>query len=243
MSLAEFNENAKTKFMQGIAAAADVEPSKVEITSIEAVSRRQAKGIRVGVAVAAKNAEAATFVVGKLTAENINLELVQLGMPKAQVISSPFIAKPIAKPAPGSTPRAPPSSLPSKESVGQRSQDQRPIIIGLAAGFGVLFILVMIWLAVRYLLPSARTGKLAVGGTDRLSDLEQRLMHGKAPSSSADVNEPGSISQRACDKSLTEEQMKRERTKENEAQGADPSWENRYVCLILVEIHRIDFHF
>ena len=232
MSLEEFNEDAQTNFLQGIAAAAGVVPSKVEITGIEAVRRRRsllAGSIKVGVAVTAENAEAAASVAGKLTAENINSELVQLGLPEAQVIESPTIESPIIAPPPGSTPGAPPPSVPSGGGVEQQSGNRGPIIIGIAVGLGVVVTIVMVGIAVRYLLPSARQKKFTLGGSDRLSELEQRFML-DTPGSSEDADEPGSIFQRAFDKSAAQKSIARQQTKEDEAHEAEPSWEKRYAC-------------
>lgn len=227
LSLEEFNDDAQAKFVQGIAAAAQVDPSKVEILGVQAARRRRSllAGIIVDVAVAAENSNAASSLIGSLSPENINAELTKLGLPEAQILESPAVpgGASIVAPVPKSSPQP---SLPDEPA----SKDQSAIIIGVAVALGMVVVIVTGWIAVRFFLPSAgKKGKFALGGP--LSEIEQRLML-DAPDSSADTGERNSkgFMQKIAPLSPDEHQSSLIEKKAKKSEGpADPqpSWETR----------------
>jgi len=76
ISIDDFDDSAQRNFIDGIAAAGGVDPSNVEILSIEPARRRA--GIKVDVAVAGANPE-------NLSADNIKHELIARGFPEVTV--------------------------------------------------------------------------------------------------------------------------------------------------------------
>ena len=93
--------------------------------------------------------------------------------------------------------------------------DQRPLIIGVATALGMIVILVMAWLASKFLLPSARKKDQ----DSHPSDLERRFMLDNSGQSEG----PGSIFQKAFDKHPVDSSKK----KGQDTALSQPSWENR----------------
>jgi len=93
MAKAAFDDAKKTAFKQSIANAAGVSLLKVSITNIASITtnrrRLLAEGIEIDVEVAAQNSNDAEAVANKLTADNINAELAEAGLPEAQILSPP----------------------------------------------------------------------------------------------------------------------------------------------------------
>jgi hypothetical protein len=236
LTLEEFDDGAQLKLITGIAVAAGVDPFRVEITDIKEEQNRRhrsllAGSIRVGVAVSAPNRDAAKSIAAGLSPDSINAELVKLGLPPAQILESPSVpGEVVAAPAePKSTP-APAVPLPADP---RPANDPRPLIIGLATALGMIVILVMGWLATRFLLPSIRKK----GQDSQLSDLERRFMLDDGPGQSEGQ---GSIFEKAFDKG-PEDQDKgpEEKQKGRDNDDAQPSWEKRYVPLEYYVLFRL----
>ena len=217
LSLEEFDSGAQLKFRSGIAVAAGVDPWKVEITGIEQARRRRSLlsgSIKVGVAVAAPNRAAATSMAGKLSSDTINAELVKLGLPQAQILESASVPGVVVEVPP--EPQGAQAQTPAPETeISVPANDQRPVIIGVATALGMIVILVMAWLASKFLLPSARKKDQ----DSQPSDLERRFML----DDSGESEGPGSIFQKAFDKHPVDSSKK----KGQEAALSQPSWENR----------------
>ena len=97
MSPLQFNVDKQKAFTSSLARVAGVSPHDVTIDSISSVgsTRRTGKrhllaeSIRVETSLRAANASAADAMVSKLSAENINSELLKNGLPAATVIEAP----------------------------------------------------------------------------------------------------------------------------------------------------------
>lgn len=130
MSKVVFDADKQRTFIQGIADAAGVGISKVKISRIMPAARR-AGSIRVTVEVAVEISAAAS-VSSTLTTDNINAQLEQSGLPKAEILSAPVV------------------SIPSQSNVISRLALH--IIIGVAA----LTVLICVCCCVSYFYKSSR---------------------------------------------------------------------------------------
>jgi len=119
----DFDNAAQEMFMEGIAAAAGVDPSKVEILEIMVATRRQSASIIIDLTVVLQGLAAA----GNLNNDNINKELVKRGLPAGTVLLSDGISLVPVKSVSG-TPQ-PAESTPTA---------QKNVIIGVASGLGAL---------------------------------------------------------------------------------------------------------
>ena len=93
ISAASFDEDLQTRARQALANAAGVSLSKVRIASWESLQARRrqgrrllAEGVKVEMEVATPSKTDAARVANSLTAENINRQLKQAGLPPAEIL-------------------------------------------------------------------------------------------------------------------------------------------------------------
>lgn len=93
ISAASFEEDVQTRARQALANAAGVSLSKVRIASWESLQARRrqrrrllAEGVKVEMEVATPSTTDAARVANLLTAENINRQLTQAGLPPAEIL-------------------------------------------------------------------------------------------------------------------------------------------------------------
>jgi len=92
LTVAEFDVTKQTKFREAVATTAGVPSSDVKITSIESIvgtRRLLAASIRVDILVNAATQNAANTVSSGLTANSLNAQLQQSGLPAASVLQVP----------------------------------------------------------------------------------------------------------------------------------------------------------
>jgi hypothetical protein len=86
MTKQEFNEDRQAKFRQALATAAGVKIADVTIDKVTETSARRGASIRVDSSVAASGGKSAESVQALMTADRINAELSNLGLPKAKML-------------------------------------------------------------------------------------------------------------------------------------------------------------
>ncbi|KAJ1471049.1 hypothetical protein T484DRAFT_1978661 [Baffinella frigidus] len=103
LSAAEFTSAKQANFLSGVAAAAGVSASSVEITAIHEVTLRRsasrrllATSVEVDFRVAAADTAAAQSLASNLDATSLNAALAQQGLPKATVLKSAAVKSSVA---------------------------------------------------------------------------------------------------------------------------------------------------
>jgi hypothetical protein len=136
----EFTEDKQSQFRKSLAVAAGVKPADVKIDKIETIVGRRGAGrrllagsIRVDTSIrAADNAQAGSMAK-RLTADNINAELVKVGLPPSTILEAPKVANEVQGQPNIVLTAQPPSS-----------NNNIPVAAGAGAGGGIVLVLALV---------------------------------------------------------------------------------------------------
>jgi len=142
MSLSAFTDDKQTVFKASLAQAAGVSSEAVVIYRIESVSSRRhllAEAIRIETGIMTTDEAVAGIIVDRLTADNINSELIKTGLPTATVLE----AAKVLDSSKTSTPEPSPSNEDSNDVAFASSFPffSTPVLVGCVLGLLVCLVL------------------------------------------------------------------------------------------------------
>ena len=136
IAIEDFKEEQQTGFRTGLANAAGVDVSAVYITNVEPITTRRrslmAQSIKVSTEITFSDMESATSMSDQMSADKLNAQFKELGLPQVQILESPVVSSP------------PEMEKDTSESVDDRASTSSSgpwVIIGTIIGVFVMLVL------------------------------------------------------------------------------------------------------